>query len=123
MSEHDDEDAAKLAQAFTKARAMDQLRSYLERGRQYELLSEEELQSRWADAGEAFIGRDDQSRVREFQDLDAEYRAREVASPSHLLKSSIDAAVARIRGYSIEDLEHVQQRLEKFVDDLEKPKN
>lgn len=123
MSDSEKEEADKLAKAFTADREMEQTRSYLERGRSYKGLTSEELQAAWVAAGEAFIGRDDQSKVREFKDLDAEYRLRETASPAHLLKHAVDAAVERFRTMSDKDLEPVMNRIEKFVEGMSEKKH
>ena len=123
MPNPEDKEAEEMAKAYIASRTMEHTRSYLERGRQYQALDLDELQAKWVVAGEAFLGRDDQSRVREFKDLNAEYRLRKLDLPSHLLQPSIDASVARIKAYSTADLNHFHERLERFVDDLDKPKN
>jgi hypothetical protein len=102
---------------------MEQMRSYLERGRQWQNLPLDELEQRWVAAGEGFIGNDDQSQARPFQDFDAEYKLRKQAPPHGRLVPAVDKAVARLERYTEDDFEPMRRRLESFVDDLEKPKN
>jgi hypothetical protein len=123
VADCEDDEAGRLAKAFLQAREMEQVRSYLERGRPWEHLPVGELERRWRTAGEAFIGNDDQSQVRPFQDFDAEYKLRDLIPPHKLLRPAVDKAVERMERYSDKDFENVRQRMDEFVRDLEKPKN
>jgi hypothetical protein len=78
VADCEDDEAGRLAKAFLETREMEQMHSYLERGRPWQHLPVGELEQRWRTAGEAFIGNDDQSRVRPFQDFDAEYKLRDL---------------------------------------------
>jgi hypothetical protein len=123
VADPEKDEVDRLARSFMTAREMEHMRSYLERGRPHRGLSLEELAQRWAAAGNAFIGDDDQSQVRSFQDLDAEYKLRKEEPPYPLLHNALEKAQARVAQYTEEDFEHVRRHLESFVDDLEKPKN
>lgn len=121
--ENPEDEADELAKAFLESRNMEHTRSYLERGRSYEELSKQELETKWVAAGNAFIGEDDQGRVSEFRDLDAEYRLRELEAPAHLLKTALDKAAKRFSENTEEYMESAMKRMEGFIDDLGKPKN
>jgi hypothetical protein len=102
---------------------MEHTRSYLERGRNFADLAPDKLQTEWVGAAQAFFGREDRSRVRDFNDFDTEYRLRKQEAPLYLIKDAMKAASARTQNLTQKDFERTRKRIEGFLEDLGKAKN
>jgi hypothetical protein len=74
-------------------------------------------------AGNAFIGEDNQTQVTRFQDLAAEYRARKENAPAGQLMGAVDKAMVRLEKFTKADFERVKRRLDAFLAEIDKPKN
>ena len=113
----------KLAEAFLENRKMDHLRSYRERGRVFETLTDQELETRWVEVQLAVLGQDDQARLHESNDLSAEYFLRGKEEPVHLVRPALKKAVERIKGFTEKDFQPTVERLDAFIAEMAKPKN
>jgi len=114
--------ADKIAHSFVQASAMEDYRSYIERGRTFRHLPAAQLEAEYVKAGNAFIGEDDQTQVTRFRDLSAEYKARKKAEPAGQLMRAVDKAMVRLEKFTEDDLEHVKHRLDAFIAEMDTPR-
>jgi hypothetical protein len=108
-------------EAMIQADQMDQLKSYLERGRRFEALDVEELGKRSLEAQEVAYADGDDSRMQEAQDLEAEFRARKLEPPLPP-QEVVERMVRRIERLNEqpEARENVRRAARVFLDSLDR---
>jgi hypothetical protein len=114
----------KMMLAFLESRQMDHLKSYRERGRIFEALTDHQLEGQYLDAHNAFLGDSDPSRSRECNDLTSEYGMRGKAPPTELLTQALDKANERLKDFDASKVKSGPDDLMEFLENyLGKPKN
>ncbi len=106
-----------ITQAFIDRQAMEETKSYLERGRRFEGLTVEDLNKGWAAAFTSVCADGDESRTTDLDDCGAELGLRKLEKPDHLVRS--DA----MRNARLEAFGPVSEAVGKFMDEMDKPKN
>jgi hypothetical protein len=110
-----------IVEAMIKADQMDQLKSYLERGRRFEAVDVEELGRRSLDALEAAYANGDDGRMQEAQDLEAEFRLRKLEPPLPP-QDVVERMVRRIERLKDEpkDQENIRKAIREFLDSVDR---
>jgi hypothetical protein len=110
--------------AFLESRQMDHLKSCRERGRIFESLTDQQLETQYLDAHNAFLGGNDHSRSRECDDLTSEYAMRDKAPPTESLTEALDKAGERLKNFDASKVKSGTDDLVEFLENyLGKPKN
>jgi hypothetical protein len=112
-----------VTQAFMDHQAMEETKSYLERGRRFEGLSVEDLNRGWAAAFTAVCADGDRRRATDLDDFGAELGLRKLEKPDHLVRDAMKIVQQRIRDARPEMFEAVKEAIGKFMDEMDKPKN
>ena len=113
-----------MVEAFMAHQAMEDTRSYLERGRQFEGLSVEDLNARWAAAFTAVCAQGDQSQAIDLADFGAELGLRKLKHPEHLIGvDTMNATQRRMQESRRQMLGPMEEAVGRFRDKMDKPKN
>jgi hypothetical protein len=113
-----------ILQAFLDHQAMEETRSYLERGRRFEGLADGDLGKRWAAAFTAVCADGDESREADLDDLGAELGLRNLTRPAHLVHPrAMKAAQARVANSQHEAFGPVREAIGRFMERMDEPKN
>jgi hypothetical protein len=113
-----------ITQAFMDHQAMEETKSYLERGRRFEGLTVEDLDKGWAAAFTSVCADGDESRATDLDDCGAELGLRKLEKPEHLVRrDAMRIAQARARNARQEMFGPVKEAIGKFMDEMDRPKN
>jgi hypothetical protein len=113
-----------IVQAFLDHQAMEETRSYLERGRRFEGLTVDDLSKGWAAAFTAVCAHGDESQEADLADLGAELGLRNLTRPEHLVHPrAMKAAQARVINSQHEAIGPVTEAIGRFMATMEQPKN
>jgi hypothetical protein len=113
-----------ILQAFMDHQAMEETKSYLERGRRFAGLTVDDLSKGWAAAFTAVCAYGDESRETDLDDLGAELGLRNLKRPEHLVRSrAMQAAQARVRNSQHEAFGPVTEAIDRFMERMDEPKN
>ena len=113
-----------IVQAFLDHQAMEETRSYLERGRPFEGLADDALGKQWAAAFTAVCADGDDSRHTDLDDLGAELGLRNIERPAHLVHPrAMQAAQERERNSQHEAFGPETEAIGRFMATMEQPKN
>jgi hypothetical protein len=117
---HSDDGTDDLADAFLASEQMDETAAYLQRGRHLAHTSIDQLTDQWVAAFRALPVDPSEETRREFSDLEAEFRMRELPPPAHLVGSELDAAVLEI-AKSDPEPEWLMEKIAAFLRSRENP--
>ena len=113
-----------IVQAVIDHQAMEDTRSYLERGRRFEGLTVDALNDGWAAAFTAVCAYGDESRETDLDDLGAELGLRNLKRPEHLVRPrAMQAAQARVVNSQHEAFGPVTEAIDRFMERMDEPKN
>jgi hypothetical protein len=113
-----------IVQAFLDHQAMEETKSYLERGRRFESLADDDLGKRWAAAFTAVCAHGDETREADLDDLGAELGLRNLERPAHLVHPrAMKAAQARVENSQHEAIGPVTEAIGRFMASMDEPKN
>ena len=115
---------AAIVDALVETDQMESTARYLTSGRRFASLETEEIKTRWTQAARTFLISYGGVNPREMDDLSSELGLRKVALPCEDV-SAETAAVARRIGHDDDPEGHarIRDRIGKFLDDLESPRN
>jgi hypothetical protein len=124
MKEHPKHKAEAIVDALLESDRMESTARYLTGGRRFASLETEQIKKRWTQAARAFLISYGGINPREIDDLGSELGLRKVALPCEEV-SDETAAVARRIGRDDDPKGHarIKDRIGKFLDDLESPRN
>jgi hypothetical protein len=124
MKEHPKHKAEAIVDALLESDQMESTARYLTSGRRFASLETEEIKKRWTQAARTFLISYGGINPREMDDLGSELGLRKVALPCEEVSAEA-AAVARRIGHDDDPEGHAQirDRIDKFLDDLESPRN
>lgn len=111
--------------AFLENIAMEELQSYLERGRRFQEMPVENLNQAWADAFDRYLAQGDEKWRDDYTDLGAEMRARKLGKPVHLVIEALERARDRnskMKGTAEGD-RAMRADIDRFVSGMQKPKS
>jgi hypothetical protein len=113
-----------IVDALLESDQMESTARYLTSGRRFAGLETEEIKKRWTQAARTFLISYGGINPREMDDLGSELGLRKVALPCEDV-SAETAAVARRIGRDDDPEGHarIRDRIDKFLDDLESPRN
>jgi hypothetical protein len=86
-----------LAEAFVASELADEMASYLNRGRTFRAVGEQELRSQWTAVTKLWIAQRDQADQIRMDDLSAEFRLRNLEVPWDTVKAEMAEAREEIR--------------------------
>ena len=113
-----------IVQAFLDHQAMEETRSYLERGRRFEDLTVDDLGKGWAAAFTAVCADGDGGRQTDLEDLAAELGLRNLERPEHLIDPrAMQAAQERVRDSEQESFGPVTEAIGRFMKRMDEPRN
>jgi hypothetical protein len=113
-----------ILEAFMDHQAMEETRSYLERGRRFEGLTDDALSTGWVAAFTAVCAHGDECRETDLDDFGAELGLRKLARPEHLIHPrAMQAAQKRVRDSQHEALGPVTEAIGRFMATMDQPKN
>jgi hypothetical protein len=92
----DDEFADDIVKALLADQEMEQLQSYLTRGRPLDDIDVDDLHHIWVDNYKAFFVDGDQNKLQAFSDADTELRLRKLPQPHHLVRQYWEAVRRRV---------------------------
>lgn len=116
-------DTEALVTAFLDHLAMEEVRVYLERGRRFSAVPDEDLNKAWVVVFE-LCANGDQSNAAELDDLGAELELRGLSKPDHLVsRQAMDAVQRRLRELPRELRQAAMSKISQFLEDIDKPKN
>jgi hypothetical protein len=122
MSEQKDRISA-IVEGMVPARAMDENRDYLARGRSFSKTDTDELKRRCVDATRIWLRSFGATDPREMDDLTAELRLRHIDLPYESLESEFDAMRIEIQRNPKQGRAENLRHIKAFLDDLERPPN
>lgn len=113
-----------LLQAFMDHQAMEETRDYLERGRRFGGLTDDDLSTGWAAAFTAVCADGDGRRETDLDDFGAELGLRKLERPEHLVPPrAMKAAQERVRNSRHESFGPVTEAIGRFMEKMDEPKN
>jgi hypothetical protein len=113
-----------ILQAFLDHQAMEETKSYLERGRRFEDLTVDDLSKGWAAAFTAVCADGDEGGQTDLDDLGAELGLRNLERPEHLVHPrAMTAALERVRNSQHEAFGPVTEAIGRFMERMDEPKN
>jgi hypothetical protein len=111
-------------QAVIDHQAMEDTRSYLERGRRFEGLTVDALNNGWAAAFTAVCAYGDERREIDLDDFGAELGLRKLERPERLIRpEAMKAAQERVRNSQHEAFGPVTEAIGRFMAKMDRPKN
>jgi hypothetical protein len=124
MKEHPKRKIEAIVDALLESDQMESTARYLRSGRRFASLETEEIKKRWIQAARTFLISYGGINSREMDDLGSELGLRKVALPCEEVSAEA-AAVARRIGDDDDPEGHarIRDRIGKFLDDLESPRN
>jgi copper homeostasis protein CutC len=123
MKEHP-QHKAEAIDALIKSDQMESTARYLTSGRRFANLETEEIKQRWTEATRTFLISYGGVNPREMDDLGSELGVRKVALPYKNVRDETAAVARRIEhDDDPEGRARIRDRIRKFFDDLESPRN
>ena len=124
MKENLQHNAEAIVDALIKSDQMDCIARYLTSGRRFANLETEEIKQRWTEATRRFLTSYGAVNPREMDDLGSELGVRKVALPYKNVRDETAAVARRIEhDDDPEGRARIRDRIRKFFDDLESPRN
>ena len=124
MKEHPKHRIEAVVDALLESDQMESTARYLTGGRRFASLETEEIKKRWTQAARTFLISYGGINPREMDDLGSELALRKVALPCEEVSAEAAAVARRIgRDDDPEGHARMQDRIGKFLDDLESPRN
>jgi hypothetical protein len=124
MKEHPKRKAEAIVDALLESDQMESTARYLRSGRRFASLETEEIKKCWIQAARTFLISYGGVNPREMDDLGSELGLRKVALPCEDIRDETAAVVRRIGpDNDPEGHARISDRIHKFRDDLERPRN
>ena len=127
------EKADDVTVAFLQATKMDETQDYVQRGRRFEAMPTPKLNDQWVAAFQRFVHAagiavetGDQTSGYDTRDLDdtaAELGLRGIEPPLDAVKQETDALQRLVQAVGPEPSEYLEQQINRFLTDRQKPKN
>jgi hypothetical protein len=124
MKEHPKRKAEAIVDALLESDQMESTARYLRSGRRFASLETEEIKKCWIQAARTFLISYGGVNPREMDDLGSELGLRKVALPCEDIRDETAAVLRRIgRDDDPEGHARILERIRRFRDDLESPRN